>query len=73
MKSFINGLQATGGNDCAEDVAGAFEEVLKMGWSCEAKYAILITDAYPHGNRYSKNNSGDRYPAGDPSGRVPEN
>ena len=37
-----------------------------LGWSCEAKYAILITDAYPHGNRYAKNNSGDRYPAGDP-------
>lgn len=42
-------------------------------WTCEAKYAVLITDAYPHGNKYYKNNSGDRYPAGDPEGRVPEN
>ncbi|KAL4497284.1 hypothetical protein ABPG72_011219 [Tetrahymena utriculariae] len=73
LKSFINGISATGGNDTAEDVAGAFEKALEMNWTCDAKYAILITDAYPHGNKYCKSNSGDRYPSGDPNGRVPEN
>lgn len=73
LKAFINGLAASGGNDTAEDVAGAFQKALEMDWTCEAKYAVLITDAYPHGNKYYKNNSGDRYPNGDPEGRVPEN
>lgn len=31
LKNFINGVSASGGNDTAEDVAGAFQKALEMG------------------------------------------
>jgi len=51
MKSFISQLRASGGGDTPEDVAGGFEEALKLFDSCEnsLKVVLLVADAPAHG------------------------
>ena len=64
-------MNASGGGDGPEDVAGGFENALKQDWPSKSKYAIFITDAPCHGDKYHEP-GGDDYPQGDPKGRKVE-
>jgi len=70
MQNFITGLEATGGNDTPEDVAGAFNEANKLSWKYDVRLVIHFGDAPCHGKRY--HTCDDNYPDGDKFGRVPE-
>lgn len=71
LVTFIDEVQATGGGDTAEDIAGGLNQGLSMNWrEKSAKYAILIADAPCHGKKY--HNYDDDYPEGDPNGLIPE-
>jgi von Willebrand factor type A domain len=80
----LKGVRATGGNDTAEDVAGALDKVLDLfneGLPREPgqteKYnpiriVLFVTDAPAHGLRYhSITEASDRFPKGDPDGKEP--
>jgi len=71
--TFLTGLRAQGGGDFPEDVAGGLFEGLMQQWESDAKYAIFIADAPPHGRQYQNANHGDGNPLGDPNGRQIEN
>ena len=68
--NFVSNLVAMGGGDSPEDVCGGFDEALKQKWTATAKYAVLITDAPCHGQKY--HSTDDSYPKGDPNGLDPE-
>ena len=70
--TFIDQVNATGGGDLPEDMAGGLSKGLNMSWrEKSAKYCILIADAPCHGNKY--HNFEDDFPKGNPNGLVPEN
>lgn len=69
-EKFLNLLEADGGGDTPEDMAGAFNLALEQDWISQCKYAILIADAPCHGKQYHDHD--DTYPKGDPAGRVVE-
>ena len=72
VKEFITKIEAYGGGDEPEDIAGAFEKVLNMKWESNARYAVLVCDAPCHGNKYH-GVIYDKYSEGDPHGLVLEN
>ena len=51
-QKFISQLQATGGGDGPEDVAGGFENALKQNWAAKNKYCVFLADAPAHGKQY---------------------
>jgi hypothetical protein len=70
-QKFLKNLDATGGGDLPEDVAGGFENALKQDWQAKSRYAIFIADAPCHGNQYHDCGH-DSHPQGDPKGRLIE-
>ena len=73
LENFISGIEAKGGGDFPEDIAGALDKALKLSWrKNSAKYCILIADAPCHGKKYSNKECDDDYPDGDPYGLNPE-
>ncbi|EGR30702.1 mhck ef2 kinase domain family protein [Ichthyophthirius multifiliis] len=60
LKNFINKIHAVGGQDKAENIAGAFQQALQLDCKSKYRYAVLIADAYPHGQKYSKRQNKDR-------------
>jgi len=61
----LNALKAEGGGDIPEDVFGALRKCTQLAWSARVRYAVLITDAPPHGVRFIGNGTGivtDDYP-----------
>ena len=68
FEKIIN-LQANGGGDICEDLAGAFELSLKKSWKGISKFAILATDAPCHGIEFHSPEIEDYYPKGDPKKR----
>ena len=49
----VNALRAEGGGDIAEDTLGALRRAMTgLVWTSKVRYAILITDAPPHGARF---------------------
>jgi len=73
IKQTIQSIDADGGDDIAEDVAGALEKVLKLSWSENSTNIVLwIADAPAHGTNYHSILISDRYPKGDPRGRDPK-
>ena len=64
-------IHALGGNDEAEDVAGALHHAINMSWDATIKMILMVTDAPPHGKEYHDITISDRYPKGDPPGRKP--
>jgi hypothetical protein len=74
LRRQIGQIQADGGNDCAEDVAGGLEAALNMfqGITTGVRQVVHIADAPAHGNMYHDVIVSDRYPQGDPNGRNPE-
>lgn len=54
--------RAEGGNDTAEDVAGALEKVNSLNWDPDSiKHCFLVTDAPPHGRDWHELHVSDRY------------
>lgn len=67
VSNFIGRMSATGGGDFPEDVQGAFNKALNLGWSKHsAKQCILICDAPGHGTDLFT--GFDDYPKGSPDG-----
>ena len=64
IKEGIENAKVGGGDDCAEDIAYAFELALKKEWTSKAKFAVLITDAPCHGLKYHKKDLLDNYKEG---------
>ena len=65
-------VHASGGNDTAEDVAGALQALLELEWNAVATKTVLwVADAPAHGLAYHGPTVGDRFPKGDPEGREP--
>lgn len=58
----IQDVEAYGGNDCAEDVAGGFQRMIELDWSgATLKFAFMIADAPPHGSRWHASHISDRF------------
>jgi hypothetical protein len=64
----LNTIHAEGGDDEAEDVAGAFYAVSRLsGWeTADVRLVFHITDAPAHGDAFHTANVSDRFPCGDP-------
>ena len=62
LEEKINKIEADGGDDIPEDIAGAFELALKEDWNGDTKIALLITDSPCHGDKFHDLNSDeDKY------------
>ena len=72
FKEQLDQIEAKGGGDDAEDVAGGLDAGLNMSWRSNARYAILIADAPAHGSKYHGDDVQDDYEKGDPNGRELE-
>jgi len=62
----ISGIQAHGGNDQAEDVAGAYSWLNSLDWTANVRSVFHITDAPNHGLEYHDDYVEDDYPDGNP-------
>jgi hypothetical protein len=68
MRTYVDGMRASGGGDGPEAVTAGLHQALNMNWRKEAtKISVLIADAPPHGLEPS----GDGFPNGDPDGHDP--
>ena len=61
IKNEIKDVFADGGDDDAEDVSGGFTMALKLDWTSEVRYAILIADSPCHGANYHNKEISDNY------------
>jgi len=71
-RSYIAGVQATGGGDLPEDVVGGLRKCLDQAWTPGSKRQVfLICDAPEHGTEYYT--GWDHHPNGSPEGlKLPE-
>lgn len=68
----IQDVEAIGGSDIAEDVAGGLLNARMLVWEEDAaKSLIHIADAPPHGMMFHEPWISDRFPQGDPQGKDP--
>ena len=72
VQQLIRDTMAYGGNDAAEDVAGALAHVSELNWDAESKLIVFCADAPAHGHIYHESMLSDRYPRGDPEGHDPK-
>jgi len=71
FQKVLSETKPIGGNDPAEDIAGAMNYVLsRMSWKSSTRLVIHFADAPCHGKKY--HDIYDRFPEGDPDGLVPE-
>lgn len=72
LMNFLSGIVAKGGDDAAEDVAGALRQAHTLRWD-RADVCMLyhLADAPAHGLLYHDEDVSDRYPEGDPFGLDP--
>lgn len=73
LETVLNEEYAEGGDDDAEDLTGALWTAARMDWESPIRHVFVITDAPAHGERYHTLHVSDRFPEGDPQGRVLEN
>jgi hypothetical protein len=76
VQRVLKEVVAKGGDDAAEDVAGALENVLEIFREprpsiSPIRTVLFVTDAPAHGLRYHHITVADRFPKGDPDGREP--
>lgn len=74
VQNTLRNTKAVGGNDTAEDIAGALEQVLNLHWSLDpnaSRVVLWVADAPAHGTKYHSPTVGDRFPKGDPQNREP--
>lgn len=65
-------VRAEGGDDAAEDVAGALDRVCGLTWGpSDVRMLFHIADAPAHGLQFHEIRVSDRYPEGDPEGKDP--
>lgn len=72
LMNFMSGVVAKGGDDAAEDVAGALRQAHTLNWN-RADLCLIyhIADAPAHGTLYHEEDVSDTYPEGDPLGLDP--
>jgi vacuole morphology and inheritance protein 14 len=63
----IMGLDAIGGDDVAEDVAGAYNKLNNLHWDASVRAVFHIGDAPAHGYVYHDERVSDNYPDGHPT------
>ena len=70
FETFLGKIEASGGNDAAEDVAGGFLKANEQSWRSKARHAVFLADAPAHGKEFHGQSDAwyDRYPGGDPDG-----
>jgi hypothetical protein len=62
-------VHADGGDDAAEDVAGALDRTRGLSWGpSDLRMLFHITDAPAHGQMFHSPRVSDRFPEGDPEG-----
>lgn len=66
IHNVIEGIHADGGNDQAEDVAGAYSWLTSLDWTSNVRAIFHITDAPNHGFDYHEDYVEDDYPDGNP-------
>ena len=52
VKNFLASIKVEGGDDLAEDVNGAFQQMLKLKWESSTRVVIHIADAPCHGREF---------------------
>jgi hypothetical protein len=71
----LHHLRASGGEDEAEDVAGALKATMDLEWDLHNEHIVRmvvhIADSPAHGVDLHKPSISDRYPSGDPTGLDP--
>lgn len=68
----LRGIRAEGGDDAAEDVAGALERTCSLTWGpSDVRLVFHIADAPAHGIQFHGPRVSDRFPEGDPDGNDP--
>lgn len=73
FESFISALQAIGGADAPEDIAGAFQQANMLSWLHHTRLAFLIADYPCHGTEFHNfTNTRDSYPRGTPGINIIE-
>lgn len=66
----LDHVRAEGGDDAAEDVAGALDHVSRLTWGpSNVRMMFHIADAPAHGLAYHAIQVSDRFPEGDPEGK----
>ena len=69
---FLQNIYAEGGDDEAEDVAGALDRVCGLTWGpSDVRMVFHIADAPAHGRMFHAPQVSDRFPDGDPEGKDP--
>lgn len=74
VQNSLRNTRAVGGDDTAEDIAGALEQVLNLQWCVDpnaSRVVLWVADAPAHGTKYHSATVGDRFPKGDPQNREP--
>lgn len=70
---FLQDIHAEGGDDEAEDVAGALDRVCGLTWGpSDVRMIFHIADAPAHGRIFHSPYVSDRFPDGDPDGKDPQ-
>lgn len=65
VKNRISVIQAEGGDDAAEDVAGAYQLAASLNWVADVRLLVHICDAPAHGMAYHSEYYNDDYPEDD--------
>jgi len=72
ITKILDNIRAEGGDDAAEDVAGALDRVCGLTWGpSDVRMIFHIADAPAHGQEFHEPNVSDRFPDGDPDGYHP--
>ena len=66
LQDSIMDIEAEGGDDTCEDVAGAYRFVNGLEWQADVRCVFHITDAPTHGSEYHREHVDDDYPDGHP-------
>lgn len=68
----LDPIHAEGGDDEAEDVAGALDRTCGLTWGpSDVRLVFHIADAPAHGMAFHTPRVSDRFPRGDPDGKEP--
>jgi hypothetical protein len=74
VQNLLQTVEAKGGDDTCEDIAGGLERVINIFKSSTynpVRVLLFVADAPAHGMRYHTATASDRFPKGDPDMREP--
>jgi len=72
IRSQLSPINASGGGDAPEDIAGGLDQVLKLDWECNTRLLIHVADAPCHGSSYHSGLFDNHPDGGFPAGKRPE-